>query len=88
MIRNIVEGHINEFMGNEEELFKKRIAICKLCPLYKHTPLGPICNSNLYLNPITDEYVSYEKEGYIRGCGCRLNAKTRLIDSECPSGKW
>ena len=88
MIKDIINGHLNELMNKEEELFKKRIVICEECPLYKYTPMGPICNNYLFLDPATNDYSKEEKEGYIRGCGCRLNAKTRLIDAECPAGKW
>lgn len=87
-IKNIIKGHINEALNNEEELYNERISICKDCPLYKDTPLGPVCNSSLYMNPINEDVSYSEQPGYTKGCGCRLNAKTRSLESKCPLGKW
>lgn len=87
-IGKIIKGHLNEVMGNNDSLYEKRIAICKACPLFKQTKTGPVCNPKLYLDPVTNEYSMIEREGYFKGCGCRLNAKTRDEDSKCPSSKW
>ncbi len=87
-IKQIVQGHINEFMGKEDELSEMRMKICKACPLFKTTHVGPICNSALYLNPQTNETKEIPHEGFYRGCSCRLNAKTRLVGAECPAHKW
>jgi hypothetical protein len=87
-MKNIIKGHVNEMINSEEELYNERISICKSCMLYKHTVLGPICNSNLYLNTETQDVSTTEKPGYTRGCGCRLNAKTRIPESSCPVNKW
>ena len=32
-ITNIVNGHLNELLGNNEEIAKARIRICKKCPI-------------------------------------------------------
>ena len=47
-----------------------------------------ICNSSLYINPLTNEVSTYKQDGYFRGCGCRLEAKTKLERSHCPAKKW
>lgn len=87
-IKQILTGHLNELLGRGEDLSGARLLVCKDCPLYKETKLGPQCNPALYLNAETGETSVTKKEGYIRGCGCRLNAKTRNEDAECPNGKW
>ena len=84
----IVEGFYNNVTNREEELYEKRIAICKTCPLYKNSKMfGAICNPALYIND-KDEISKSYKPGYIKGCGCFLNSKTRLIDSKCIISKW
>lgn len=86
-IGNIIKGHVNEFLGLNEDISEKRMQICKKCPIFKDS-LGGICNNRLWLDPKTDD-VSYEyKEGYFRGCGCRLQAKTKLSKAICPANKW
>lgn len=85
---NIIEGHINELLGLNDDISKKRLLICRQCPLYKRTYFGPICNSKLYYNPTTNELSETPKEGFIQGCGCRLEAKTTLINEKCIIGKW
>ncbi len=86
--KDILKGHVNEIMKSEEELYQERISICKECPLFKETSLGPICNSNLYLDNNTGTVYTNSGDNRTRGCGCRLNAKTRLPDSRCPVGSW
>lgn len=65
-----------------------RMAICKKCPLYKKTIFGEICNSSLWLNPETNEVSNYAKNGWIRGCNCRLVYKTHSPESHCIAKKW
>ncbi|WP_287385553.1 hypothetical protein [Lachnospira sp.] len=85
----IIDGHIKEFVGQNGDLSKWRMDICRECPLFKVMPLaGPICNNNKYLNVQTGDVSNTPKIGYRRGCGCRLNAKTRVAKSKCPLGKW
>ena len=64
----------------------ERMEICKKCPIFK--PSNKTCNSNLYLNPDTDEVSTTAKIGYIRGCGCNLSFKTRNRNNHCIAGKW
>ena len=87
MITNIVEGHVNELLNRNKNISEIRMKICKVCPIFQNK-LGGICNSNLWLNPITNDVSFPKKDGYIRGCGCRLQAKTTLIDEQCEAHKW
>ena len=88
-ITNIISGHVNEALGFNQDLYEKRIAICKKCPLYtKHKIIGEYCSPQLYLNPETNDISFKYKHGYKHGCGCRLDAKTRLKNEKCPVGKW
>ena len=87
-IKNIVTGHVNELLGNKEAVALPRLAICKKCPLYKKTMYGYVCNSNAWLNPETGEFSLDKKDGYVKGCGCRINAKVTVANEKCPAGKW
>lgn len=87
-LKNIINGHVNEILDKNNELHENRISICKECPLFSKQWFGYICNNNLWINPETNDVIDYEDEGYTRGCGCRLEAKTRDIESECPINKW
>lgn len=49
-ITNIVNGHLNELLGNNEEIAKARIRICKKCPIMKDSFMGYVCSSKLWLN--------------------------------------
>ena len=87
-ISQIVKGHVNEVLGLNMDLSAKRMEICKMCPIYSPR-FGGTCNSNLYLNPYTNDVSNKkEDEDYIRGCGCRLSAKTTLPNANCPADKW
>lgn len=59
-IFDIIDGHVNEMFNANEELYEKRMKICKECPLYKETPVGPICNPKLYINKEGD-IATYKK---------------------------
>lgn len=88
-INQIVKGTINNILSKEENLYKKRITICKKCKLLTQTKIfGEVCNSKIYLNPNTDEISSEPKLGFKRGCGCVIGSKTRVRESHCPLGKW
>jgi hypothetical protein len=58
-----------------------------MCPIYS-PKFGGLCNSNLYLDPSTGNVSTVLRNGYIRGCGCRLSAKTTLPNANCPADKW
>jgi hypothetical protein len=87
-VGDIIKGHANELLGLNKDMSKARLAICKECPLYKETLAGAICNNKLWYNPDTKDISSEKKDGYIRGCGCRLSAKTTISYMVCPVGKW
>lgn len=89
-ISQIVEGHIKELLNQGATLSDARMQICRTCPLFKQSTFGPICNPNLYLNTTTNKTSHVGGEGYTKGCGCRLNAKTRIEDAHCPMKpqKW
>lgn len=86
-IGSIIKGHINEALNLNKDISKERTKICYSCSLYSDN-LGGMCNNKLWMNPLTGDVSTYEKEGYKRGCGCRINAKTRLPNAKCPLGKW
>lgn len=88
-IQQIAEGFFNSLTNRKEELSNKRKEICLKCKLYKPDGiLGPECNSNLYLNPKTDETSTTPKIGFFNGCGCVINSKTRVEEAVCPLRKW
>lgn len=86
-IGNIVKGHVNELLGLNKDISQERLKICKVCPLFLNS-LGGLCNPKLYLNPNTGDVSTKYKDGYGKGCGCRLQAKTKLVNAHCPNDKW
>lgn len=64
----------------------ERIRICEKCPIYN--PLRKTCNSNLYLNPETNEVSTKPMIDYVRGCGCLITVKTKNPNNHCVAGKW
>ena len=87
-IKAILDGHTNELLGLNKDISKVRMEICKKCPLFKKTIIGPVCNNKLWLNLETGDISNTKKEGYENGCGCRLEAKTTLPYASCPLNKW
>ena len=89
-VKNIGEGHLNEFLGNKESIAKPRRAICLKCPLYHINNFWgwAECNSKLYLNPETNETSPTAKPGFNHGCGCRIEAKITVPGEKCPLDKW
>lgn len=88
-IKNIIEGHWNELIGNNKSIANPRREICKKCPLYDTSLFGwKWCNPNIYLNVKTNDVSSKPKEGYIKGCACRIEAKITVPNEKCPAGKW
>lgn len=87
-LKAIIDGHAKEALGLNKDISEIRMEICRQCPLYKQTTLGSICNSKLWMDPITEEVSETKKTGYKNGCGCRLSAKTRLSYTHCPLNKW
>lgn len=86
-VGNIIAGHVNEMLGLNKDISESRLKICKKCPIYS-TKFGGICNGKLYLNPETGDVSTIKKDGYIKGCSCRLLSKTTILSEHCPAGKW
>lgn len=87
-VGQIVIGHFKEITNKENELYEKRIKICKTCPLYTNSSLGPICDSKKCWNDKINSLELLPNKNNKCGCGCRLNAKTRLVEAECVLNKW
>lgn len=87
-LHDIALGHVHELLGQNEEISRIRLKLCRQCGLYSATVVGAICDSSKYMNPQTGEISKEYKDGYVNGCGCRLNAKTRLMTTGCPLNKW
>ena len=87
-IGQIVEGHFKELTRQENALYDTRIKICEKCPLYTESDLGPICDSKKCWNEKEKEMSLFPNIGSVCGCGCRLQAKSRLKEAKCVLGKW
>lgn len=85
--KDIVHGHINEVLGLNKDISTERMKVCKTCPLFKNV-FGGVCNPNLWLNPDTMDISNRRKEGYYKGCGCRISPKTKLVYAHCPAHRW
>ena len=71
-----------------DELINKRLDVCKVCPLYKDTPNGPVCNPSKYISPDGEDWSYFKKDGWVKGCNCLLKNKTRGLNNKCIVGKW
>lgn len=89
-VKNIIQGHINEFLGNNKAISVPRRQVCLKCPLYHINDFWgwAECNSNKYLDPKTGDCSDTPKPGYYKGCGCRIEAKITVPGEKCPAGKW
>lgn len=87
-ISSIIKGHVKEVLKQNEELSTYRLNICKGCPLCYDSAWGLLCNRFKWIDKTTGVVSDTSIDGYIRGCGCRLDAKTRNNDDECVIGKW
>ncbi len=67
------------------ELSEKRLEICKKCPLWSETSTGPVCNNGKFINK-NGEWSYFPKSGYVKGCGCKLNYKTKNPNAHCIIG--
>lgn len=86
-VTQIVKGHINELVGLNEDISEARMKICRNCPIFSNE-FGGICNSKLYIDPETDNVSLKPLDGYVKGCGCRMLAKTTLPNAKCVASKW
>lgn len=87
-IKDVTKGHLAEVaqkigVGSKSgaALSRSRLEHCNKCSLLTNTLVGPICDKNKESDHI-------ETGLPIKGCGCRLKAKTLLEDQKCPLGKW
>lgn len=90
-LKEILDGHVNELKSKigienqkQQEIFDIRTSICNSCPLKS----GNTCNTKKFINPETFEVSLVKKEGFVKGCGCRLSAKQKSPSSKCPAGFW
>ena len=86
-IGHIIEGHVNKFLDKHgllpedtKRLAELRFADCLLCDKLPHptrpTEKGPGLMNGKYCN---------KSKG---GCGCDMEAKTKVIAAQCPIGRW
>lgn len=88
-VGDIIEGHYKELTNQENDLYEKRIAICRKCPLYTvNKDLGEICDGKKCFNSKLNSIEPIPSHDTICGCGCRLKAKTRLVNAECVLNRW
>lgn len=87
MIKDIISGYTNLAFNLNKDMGDTRMEICRACPLFKDVA-GGICNSRLWLNPITGDVRDTKADGYYKGCGCVLHAKVRSSYAHCPAKKW
>lgn len=66
----------------------EKLNICRQCPLWKETINGPVCNSNKWIEPKTNNSSFFPKSGYVKGCACLLERKTADPNSHCVADKW
>lgn len=81
-----MEGHWNELTNKNQELSKKRIEVCKTCPLMSESALGLICDAKKCWDG--EKVTSIPGKGKTCGCGCRISAKSSIKNAECVLGKW
>lgn len=88
-MKDIIQGHINEVVGNNKELQLYRLSICEECELF--VKKSKQCNPFIWVNITSGETTRKKMKGHkdwVRGCGCRLKAKTTLPNAKCPINKW
>ena len=104
-VKSIVKASVNMLTGLDEEtakLRKRRLQVCKQCPLFTEVKTRAYCDSGKALHNITKQTIStssplYNSQEYSKGCGCTLDSKgasipekTTVIGSynTCPTNKW
>lgn len=87
-VGQIVEGHYKEITKKENDLYDERIVICKECPLYSDTVLGPVCDSKKCWNKKENILETFPNGNNTCGCGCRLKAALRVKNKKCVLNKW
>lgn len=86
-VGQIIEGHFNKMLDkagllpdDTKKLSELRFADCLLCA---HTPRPDNQNEN---GPglVNNKYCDKSKGG----CGCDMEAKTKVLEAKCPIGRW
>lgn len=85
-VGQIVKGHWNELTNKNEALSKKRLKICNNCPLATMTTLGLVCDSKKCWDG--ENLTTVPGDNKTCGCGCRIEAKSTLVDAKCVLNKW
>ena len=85
-IGDIVEGYTNYALGKEDDLYEKRIKICRQCPLYNKEK--DKCDSKKCWDKINKKLVDYPGKDIICGCGCIMSKAGRATSKKCVLGKW
>ena len=69
----ITKGIYNKTLNKEDILSKERLEIC---------------SSKRWLNLETNEISKVYKEGFVNGCGCVMELKSRVPEAKCIINKW
>lgn len=73
----------------DKSLIEERMNICKKCPIYKeHSIHGGICDSSKYISKDGQRWSYFKKDGFVKGCGCKLNNKTKYSTNHCIIDLW
>lgn len=85
----ITKGIYNKTLNKEDSLSKERLEICRSCKLCRVDKFfGEICSSKRWLNLETNEISKVYKEGFVNGCGCVMELKSRVPEAKCIINKW
>lgn len=88
-IKQIASGWKKSLLNEEEELSKKRTAICKQCPLYTNDAVfHGKCDSGKCFDTKEMKLVPSPGPNIVCGCGCKIDAKSRLKNAKCVLNKW
>lgn len=71
-----------------EDFAKKRIEICKQCPIVRMTEYGLRCDSRKWISPDGTQGSFFKKDGWKKGCGCYIKSKALNPSNHCICGKW
>ena len=72
-----------------ENIYEKRISICRECPLFKKQFDGNHrCNGQLYMDPVTKKTSYLPKKGFVKGCNCLMEVKARNPNAKCVADLW
>jgi len=72
-----------------EDVVKKRLEICKACPLYKEdSRYGAICDNSKYISADGKDWSHFPKPGYRRGCACAIKMRIKNLSNHCIINKW